>query len=249
MRTRTRFAIAAAGGVLATALVAAPALASARADAPGPNPTPTATRQAGPGTGVCDGTGIAAGAARGAHAGAGNAMARGAGAGSGTAAGTVSGHRYGGGTGTGLADTPSGTLTASQQTDLAGMAEEELLAHDLYTAFAADATSPVFARIADAETQHLTQIRLLLDRYGLTDPSADHVTGTFRDPAIQATYDRLLAEGAASTDAAYAAARTVEQADLQLLTSAAASLTAPDVQLVYSHLSTATQRHLTAFGG
>ena len=111
----------------------------------------------------------------------------------------------------------------------------------------ADATA--FARIADAETQHLAQIRLLLDRYGLTDPSADHTTGTFRDPAIQATYDRLLAEGAASTDAAYAAARTVESADLQLLTAATSGLTAPDVQLVYSHLSAATQRHLTAVGG
>ncbi len=249
MRTRTRFAIAAAGGLLATALVAAPALASARADAPGPNPTPTATRQAGPGTGVCDGTGIAAGAARGARAGAGagNAAAPGNASAPGAGAGTA--HRYGGGTGTGLAGTPSGTLTAAQQADLAGMAEEELLAHDLYTAFAAEATSPVFARIADAETQHLAQIRLLLDRYDLTDPSADHTTGTFTDPTIQATYDRLLAEGSASTDAAYAAARTVESADLQLLGSAAAGLTAPDVQLVYRHLTAATQQHLAAFGG
>ena len=107
----------------------------------------------------------------------------------------------------------------------------------------------MFARIADAETRHLTEIRLLLDRYGLTDPSADHVTGTFNDPTIQATYDRLLAEGSASTDAAYAAARTVEQADLQLLGSAADGLDAPDVQLVYSHLTAATQQHLAAFGG
>jgi hypothetical protein len=172
----------------------------------------------------------------------------------GTSAGTrtaATANRFGGGAGVGRgpASVPTGTLTDEQQTDLAGMAERELLAHDLYTAFAQDATVPAFTRIADAETQHVLQIRILLDRYGLADPSAGHVTGTFTDPDIQATYDRLLHEGSVSTDAAYTAARTVESAELAALTSAAASMTAPDVQLVYAHLIAATQRHLVAFGG
>lgn len=245
MRTRTRLAVVAAGGILATTLVAAPALAFARGDAPGPRPAPTATGQGGP-AGDCDGTGPHA--ARGPHAGGGMAGAGGNRAGGGLAG--AAGHRGGMGNGAGLAGVASGTLTADQRADLAGMAEEELLAHDLYTAFAADnSADPVFARIADAETRHLTQIRFLLDRYGLTDPSANHTTGTFTDPTLQATYDRLLADGSASSDAAYAAARTVESADLQALNAAATGLTAPDVELVYGHLQTATQRHLTAFGG
>lgn len=250
MRTRTRLTIAATTGVVATALIAAPSLAASRGDAP--TPSPTAGSTAGPGTGVCDGTGAGM-RARGGQGtpGAGNGLgaANGYGNGAGRGAGQGMGQGPGQGTGTGLAAVESGTLTDAQKAQLAAMAEEELLAHDLYTAFAEDATTPVFEHVADAESQHLVQIRILLERYGVTDPSADHTTGRFSATDIQATYDRLLAEGSASTDAAYAAARSVEQADITVLTDAKSSVTAPDVQLVYSHLLTASERHLTAFGG
>lgn len=258
MRTRTRLTIAATTGVVATALIAAPSLAASRGDAP--TPTPTTGSTAGPGTGVCDGTGAGmrarggqgtpgAGAGLGAANGYGNGAGRGAGQGMGPGAGQGMRQGPGQGTGTGLTGVESGTLTDAQKAELASMAEEELLAHDLYTAFAADATTPVFEHVADAESQHLVQIRILLERYGVTDPSAGHTTGRFSATDVQATYDRLLAEGSASTDAAYAAARSVEQADITALTDAKASVTAPDVQLVYSHLLTASERHLTAFGG
>ncbi|CAL8974724.1 hypothetical protein CELL_01870 [Cellulomonas sp. T2.31MG-18] len=254
MRTRTRLTIAATTGVVATALIAAPSLAAARGDAPAPSPSAGST--AGPGTGVCDGTGAGMRArggqgTPGAGSGLGAANGYGNGAGRGAGQGMGQGMRQGPGqgTGTGLTGVESGTLTDAQKAQLAAMAEEELLAHDLYTAFAADATTPVFEHVADAESQHLIQIRILLERYGVADPSADHTTGRFSATDVQATYDRLLAEGSASTDAAYAAARSVEQADITDLTDAKASVTAPDVQLVYSHLLTASERHLAAFGG
>lgn len=260
MRTRTRLTIAATTGVVATALIAAPSLAAARGDAPAPSPSAGST--AGPGTGVCDGTGAGMrarggqgtpGAGNGLGAANGYGAGRGAGQGMGQGVGQGMGQGMrqgpGQGTGTGLTGVESGTLTDAQKEQLAAMAEEELLAHDLYTAFAADATTPVFEHVADAESQHLIQIRILLERYGVTDPSADHTAGRFSATDVQATYDRLLAEGSASTDAAYAAARSVEQADITDLTDAKASVTAPDVQLVYSHLLTASERHLAAFGG
>jgi hypothetical protein len=142
---------------------------------------------------------------------------------------------------------PSGTVTAAQKATLADMAEEEKLAHDLYAAFAARYDARVFDRIAAAETQHLTAVRTLLDRYGVPDPTAGKAAGQFASAEVKATYDRLLAQGSASEQAAFKVGITVEKADIAALQKAAQGLTAADVKQVYNHLLTASQRHLDAF--
>jgi hypothetical protein len=147
---------------------------------------------------------------------------------------------------TGVAD-PSGTLTEAQRTTLAANAEEEKLAHDLYTAFAGRYDAVVFDRIAGAETAHLDAVRTLMTRYGITDPTAGQAQGHFVTPAVQATYDKLLAQGASSEAAALEVGRTVETADIADLRRSLDGLTAPDVQRIYSHLLMASQHHLTAF--
>ena len=140
-----------------------------------------------------------------------------------------------------------GTLTAEQQSTLAAMAQEEKLAHDLHAAFGDRYDAVIFDRIAGSETQHLTIVRVLLDRYGLADPTAGLVAGRFSDPAVQSTYDRLLAEGQADLAAALRVGQTVEQTDIDDLRAAQNGLTAPDVTQVYANLLQASQRHLTAF--
>jgi hypothetical protein len=140
-----------------------------------------------------------------------------------------------------------GTLTAEQQSTLVAMAQEEKLAHDLYVAFSDRYDAVIFDRIAMSETQHLTVVRMLLDRYGLADPTAGVAGGQFGDPAVQATYDRLLAEGRSDVAAALRVGQTVEQTDIDDLRAAQNGLTAPDVTQVYANLLEASQRHLTAF--
>jgi hypothetical protein len=149
--------------------------------------------------------------------------------------------------GTAAATAPSGTLSAAQKTTLARMAEEEKLAHDLYTAFAARYDAQVFGRIAAAETQHLDAVRTLLARYDVTDPTAGKAAGDFTDAAVQATYDRLLTQGTASLDGALKAGHTVESDDIAALTKARSGLDAPDVQQVYANLLAASLMHQTAF--
>ena len=61
--------------------------------------------------------------------------------------------------------------------------------------------------------------------------------------------NKLLSQGTASVDAAYAASRTVETTDITDLKSASAGVTAPDVLQVYKNLLAGSQRHLVAFGG
>jgi hypothetical protein len=210
-----------AGGVLAAGAVAvaAPAIAGA---GPFGNPSVSASWN-GPGPGAGQGTGPGM---------AGNGMGQGLRDGSCLSPST---------------SVPSGTLSEQQKATLAGMAQEEKLAGDLYQAFADKYPAVVFDRIAVAEDQHLDAVRTLLTRYGISDPTAGKPAGQFSDATVQATYDRLLAEGSANQTAAFAVGQQVERTDIADLQQALNGLTAADVTQVYQHLLTASQQHLTAF--
>ncbi|KUL25610.1 hypothetical protein ADL15_40415 [Actinoplanes awajinensis subsp. mycoplanecinus] len=123
----------------------------------------------------------------------------------------------------------------------------EKLAHALYATFGASYDAAVFDHIAAAETRHLSAVRILLQRYGVSDPTAGQPVGTCTDKAAQATYDKLLAQGKQSRAAALAADQQVERDDTADLTAAANGLTAPDLQQACANLLAASQRHLTAF--
>ncbi len=247
MRRTIAIGSAVAAGVASVALVAAPSwaeagnwLGTARAAVTGATADPTP---------VCTGTGPTG------NGGMGYGMRNGTGSTTG-AGGPGYGMRngYGGGAGGGMlaqgSTVAQGTLTAAQKTDLAAMAEEEKMAHDLYVALAAKYPAVTqFARIAQSETQHLTAVRAMLDRYDIADPTAGKAAGEFASASFQSTYDTLLA-GATTSTAALAAGVTVEKADIADLASATSGLTAaPDVLALYTHLSTASQHHLAAFGG
>jgi hypothetical protein len=143
---------------------------------------------------------------------------------------------------------PAGTLTSAQQSTLASIAEQEKLTRDLYTAFAARYHLPVFTRTAAAETRHLDAIRTALAAYGVADPTAGKAAGTFATLAVQASYDRLLAQGMSSQDAALRVGQTVERTDIAALSNALEGLTAPRLENIYDNLLDASRTHLAAFG-
>ncbi len=148
-----------------------------------------------------------------------------------------------------LADLPSGTLTTAQREHLVSMADEEKLAHDVYAALGT--TYPdlwQFAHIQRSESMHQSAIRGLLDRYGIADPTASLPAGTFATARMQSLYAELIA-GATTPQKALAAGITVETTDIADLTTGLQGLSAPDVQFVYTHLRTASEHHLAAFGG
>ncbi|MEU5894236.1 DUF2202 domain-containing protein [Streptomyces sp. NPDC047461] len=161
--------------------------------------------------------------------------------------GPTDGIRQHNGTCDGAALAEQGTLTAAQKVTLASTAEEEKLAHDLYSAFAERYDVRIFERIAAAETNHLTAVRTLLDRYDVPDPTAGQPAGEFADPAVQAAYDQLLRKGEDSLKAALKAGRTVERDDITALTKAQTGLTAPDARQVYGNLLAASEKHRDAF--
>lgn len=234
MNTRTRVAAAVTGSVaiVAAVLVAAPSVAAT--DPSGivqPGPGNVQNQQKAQQPVVCDGTAAGRGNGRGMN---------GQGAGS---------QGRGAEMGADLTNVASGTLTTAQQTSLAAMAEEEKLAHDLYVTFADKYGTTSFSRISNAETRHLTEVRTLLKRYAITDPTAGMAVGTFGTASTQQLYNKLVAQGTSGLDAAYAAARTVEKTDIADLNKAKTGVSAPDVLAIYTHLLAGSQRHLVAFGG
>ncbi|HSO92486.1 MAG TPA: DUF2202 domain-containing protein [Arthrobacter sp.] len=242
MRKKTMIATAIAGGTVITALIAGPSMAAAAQNGPGGQ---NGHHQQSGQTQSADGHARGASENAGSHTG---AKSQGHGKAGGQGSGQGSGHGSGSGLNSGSAAT--GTMTAEQKAELAFMAEEELVAHDLYTAFAGLYDTPVFSRIADSESKHLEAVRNLMERYGVTDPTVDHTAGVFSDDSLQKLYDELLAQGQASQEGALAAGRTVEKTDIEGLTAAAeGATTAPDAKAVYTRLLEASQHHLTAFGG
>ena len=233
MNTRTRIAATITGGaaVVVAVLAATPSIAATGPNgATQPTQATSASRQNAQQLGSCDGTG----------AGRGNGQGR-----NGQGAGMQG---RGAGMGADLTNVASGILTATQKAKLAAMAEDEKFAHDLYVAFG-DKYGRPFSRITNAETRHLAEVRIVLKRYAITDPTAGKAAGTFTTASTQQLYNKLLAQGTASVEGANAAARIVESTDITHLKAAATDVTAPDVTQVYKNLLAASQRHLVAFGG
>jgi hypothetical protein len=236
MNTRTRIAATITGGAAVVALLAAtPSIAATGpTGASQPTPATSANQQNAQQMGNCDRTGAGRGNGQGRNGQGTGMQGRGAG--------------MGAGMGADLTGVASGTVTAAQKTELAAMAEEEKLAHDLYVAFG-DKYGIPFSRISNAETRHLTEVRIVLKRYAIADPTAGKAAGTFATASTQQLYNKLLAQGTASVDGARTAARMVESTDITDLKAAATGVTAPDVTQVYKNLLAASERHLVAFGG
>jgi hypothetical protein len=125
-----------------------------------------------------------------------------------------------------------GTLSGEQKSALTSMAQEEKLTHDLYATFADRYDAVVFEHIAASESRHLAAVRLMLQRYDITDPTSGCPAGTFTDPAVQESFDKLVKQGEVSLPAALAVGQQVERDDVADLATALDRLDAPDVEQV-----------------
>lgn len=139
-----------------------------------------------------------------------------------------------------------GTLTESQKQTLAQQAEKEKLSHDVYVAYLEATGDYRFERVAASEEQHLQALRMLMDRYDVTDPTEGLDEGEFRSDSVDEAYDAYLDEGDGLA-AALKAAQEIEEEDIAGLEKAAKALDAPDAEQVYEHLTVASQHHLEVF--
>lgn len=138
-------------------------------------------------------------------------------------------------------------LSADEAAGLLFMREEEKLARDVYNQMYALWGMPVFQNIARSEQNHMDQIKLLLDRYDLTDPAL--APGQFTDPALQALYNQLVAQGSVSLADAMNVGILIEQTDIADLQVRIAQTDNTDIQWVYNNLLNGSYNHLAAFSG
>lgn len=150
--------------------------------------------------------------------------------------------------GTAAVAVPAATsLSAAERATLLSMREEEKLAHDVYVAFAARWGDRVFSNIAASETRHERAVETALAAYGLADPTNGYAVGSFPSIQFQALYDRLVARGAVSRQAALAVGVEIETLDIADLRRAIAETDEAMLDRIYGNLLAASTSHLAAF--
>ena len=136
-------------------------------------------------------------------------------------------------------DQPAGTLDVAQRAQLHALVTRIKLVHDLVAAFA-DRYDPFPAELAPEQTRELAALRLLLDRYGVTDAPAALGTGRFGDPGLRHDYERLLRLGGTGREAALQVIAELLRETIAVLP----DVRAPDVHNVIFQLHAATLRQL-----
>jgi hypothetical protein len=172
---------------------------------------------------------------------------QGNGGGNGNGNGGGNGGGHGQGSGVDIASIPASDLNAEEAAGLLFMREEEKLARDVYNQMFTLWGTQKFQNIASSEQQHMDQIKLLMDRYTLTDPAL--APGQFTDANLQALYNQLIAQGSISQTEALKVGALVEQTDIADLQARLAKTDNADIQLVYNNLMNASYNHLAAFTG
>lgn len=149
-----------------------------------------------------------------------------------------------------IEELPYEQLSAEEESGLIFTREEEKLAFDVYTTLHsfAYANLNVFSNIANAEQTHTDSIKILLDKYALTDPVAEPQTvGEFENQDLQALYDALVNEGADLISALQVGCK-IEELDIRdIQTELNDFVDNQDITLVYENLLKGSRNHLRAF--
>ena len=153
----------------------------------------------------------------------------------------------GAGTGTGasILDIPASDLSADEAAALLFMREEEKLARDVYNTLSVTWGIQSFSNIASSEQMHMDEIKVLLDRYALTDPALG--AGQFTNPDLQALYNQLVAQGNLSVGDALKVGAAIEEIDIRDLQTQMSKTDNADVQQAYTNLMNGSYNHLQAF--
>lgn len=143
---------------------------------------------------------------------------------------------------------PGATVSADVAEQLTYLVEEEKLAGDVYALAQSLYGARVFTTIARAEDAHADEVRVLLDRYDVTDPTVGAYPGEFTDSDLQALYDQLAERVRTSVADAVSAGILIEQTDIADLQALLEEADLPaDVRAVAENLLAGSQRHLSAF--
>jgi len=139
-------------------------------------------------------------------------------------------------------------LSTTEGEDLLFMREEEKLARDIYIIMYDTWGLDVFSKIALSEQEHMDAIKVLLNKYNLTDPVTDElVLDDFVNVDLQQDYIDFMTRGMISRDAALHVGAEIEEIDIIDLDLAIGRTDHPDIADTYESLLCGSRNHLRAF--
>ncbi|XLQ20728.1 MAG: DUF2202 domain-containing protein [Candidatus Moraniibacteriota bacterium] len=146
-----------------------------------------------------------------------------------------------------ISDIAAGDLSEAEEAGLILMREEEKLAHDVYMTLYEKWGQNTFQNIAKSEQTHTDTVKVLLDKYGITDPVVSSEVGVFTAPEMQKLYDDLVAKGNVSLVEALTVGTIVEDLDISDLNKLLAETDNEDIQIAYQNLNKGSRNHLRAY--
>lgn len=93
----------------------------------------------------------------------------------------------------------------------------------------------------------MQSLKIIIDKYGLTDPVTDDTVGLFSNPQLQKLYDQLVIEGSASLPDALRVGATIEDLDISDLQHALEYTDNQDIRAMYQNLVKGSRNHLRIF--
>jgi hypothetical protein len=139
------------------------------------------------------------------------------------------------------------TVSANTQAQLLYLVEEEKLARDVYTALDAVTINPKFTNIGQAEQTHMDAVVVLLNTYGLKNPTLGKAAGEFSDKSLSALYKTLVAKGKLSEMDAIAVGVLIEKKNLATLAKLSKTVKKADIKFTLANLKKGSENHLAAF--
>ncbi|MBM7409938.1 DUF2202 domain-containing protein [Methanococcus maripaludis] len=127
------------------------------------------------------------------------------------------------------------------------MREEEKLARDVYLELYDIWGQQIFLNIANSESTHTNALKLLLDKYNLTDPVTNDTRGAFTNQDLAELYTVLVEKGSVSLLDALIVGATVEDLDISDLKKLNGISDNQDITAVYNNLEKGSRNHLRSF--
>ncbi len=141
----------------------------------------------------------------------------------------------------------AGNLTPQEVKDILYMRQEEKLAHDVYITLYNKWHLQIFKNIANSEQTHMNAVKMLIEKYNLTDPDKGKGIGEFENPNFTKLYRELVAEGNKSVLDALKVGAIIEELDIVDLQHCLNNTNKSDIKIVFENLMKGSRNHLRAF--
>ncbi len=139
-------------------------------------------------------------------------------------------------------------LSNDEKEALQYMREEEKMAHDVYTYFYEKWDHHVFSNISNSESQHMSIVLCLQEKYGLEDIVGDNDQGVFINEHLAELYATLTDAGDVSLTEAFRVGATIEDLDIyDLEIFIETKINNEDIYIAFQELVKGSRNHMRAF--